>query len=91
MFEKFDGKNAAAQALFLSSLHPISVCKSPKGIPQMRSSSFESVGFSFNPVVLSIELQSGSECLTARTWHKFLDDFVDDADLVSRIMGQSPR
>jgi hypothetical protein len=29
--------------------------------------------------------------ITAKTWHKFLDDFVDDADLVSRIMAQSPR
>ena len=29
--------------------------------------------------------------ITTKAWHKFLDDFVDDADLVSRIMAQSPR
>ena len=29
--------------------------------------------------------------IITKTWHKFLDDFVDDADLVSRIKAQSPR
>lgn len=28
---------------------------------------------------------------TIKTWHAFLDDFVDDADLVARIKAQSPR
>ena len=28
---------------------------------------------------------------TTKTWHEFLDDFVDDADLVSRIKAQSLR
>lgn len=27
---------------------------------------------------------------TARTWHKFLDDFVDDTDRVARIKAKSP-
>lgn len=29
--------------------------------------------------------------LTAKTWYEFLDDFVDDTNLVSRIKAQSPR
>ena len=29
--------------------------------------------------------------ITTKTWHEFLDDFVDDADLVTRIKAQSPR
>ncbi|MEP4197196.1 MAG: hypothetical protein ABJL99_16350 [Aliishimia sp.] len=29
--------------------------------------------------------------ITAKTWHKFLHDFVDDADLVSLIKAQSLR
>ena len=29
--------------------------------------------------------------ITTKTWHTFLDDFVDDADIVSRIKAQSPR
>ena len=29
--------------------------------------------------------------ITAETWHAFLDDFVDDAELVVRIKAQSPR
>jgi hypothetical protein len=29
--------------------------------------------------------------ITSKTWHEFLDDFVDDADLVSRIKAQSLR
>lgn len=29
--------------------------------------------------------------ITTKTWHEFLDDFVDDADLVSRIKAQSLR
>ena len=29
--------------------------------------------------------------ITTKTWHEFLDDFVDDADLVSRIKTQSLR
>ena len=29
--------------------------------------------------------------ITAKTWHEFLDDFVDDANLVSRIKAQSLR
>jgi len=29
--------------------------------------------------------------ITTKTWHEFLDDFVDDAALVSRIKAQSPR
>ena len=29
--------------------------------------------------------------ITTKTWHEFLDDFIDDADLVSRLMAQSPR
>jgi hypothetical protein len=28
---------------------------------------------------------------TTQTWHSFLDDFVDDPDLVARIKTQSPR
>jgi hypothetical protein len=28
---------------------------------------------------------------TTKTWHKFLDDFVDDPDLVSRTKAQSLR
>ena len=28
---------------------------------------------------------------TTETWHAFLDDFVDDAELVARIKAQSPR
>ncbi|PRY84348.1 hypothetical protein [Donghicola tyrosinivorans] len=28
---------------------------------------------------------------TPETWHDFLDDFVDDAELVARIKAQSPR
>ena len=28
--------------------------------------------------------------ITAKTWHKFLDDFVDDADLVTQIKAKSP-
>lgn len=29
--------------------------------------------------------------VTTETWHAFLDDFVDDEDLVVRIKAQSPR
>ena len=29
--------------------------------------------------------------ITTETWHAFLDDFVDDAELVARIKAQSPR
>ena len=29
--------------------------------------------------------------ITTETWHAFLDDFVDDADLVARIKAKSPR
>ena len=29
--------------------------------------------------------------LTTRTWHEFLDDFVDDKDLVLRIKAKLPR
>jgi hypothetical protein len=29
--------------------------------------------------------------LTAKTWYEFLDDFVDDSDLVLRIKAKSPR
>jgi hypothetical protein len=29
--------------------------------------------------------------ITTKTWHEFLDDFVDDAALVSRIKAQSLR
>ena len=29
--------------------------------------------------------------INTKTWHEFLDDFVDDADLVSRIKAQSLR
>lgn len=29
--------------------------------------------------------------LTAKTWYEFLDDFVDDTDLVLRIKAKSPR
>jgi len=29
--------------------------------------------------------------ITTKTWHEFLDDFVDDADLVSRINAQPLR
>lgn len=28
---------------------------------------------------------------TTETWHAFLDDFLDDAELVARIKAQSPR
>jgi hypothetical protein len=29
--------------------------------------------------------------ITTKTWHAFIDDFVDDANLVSRIQAQSLR
>jgi hypothetical protein len=29
--------------------------------------------------------------ITTQTWHAFLDDFVDDKDLVARIKAQAPR
>ena len=29
--------------------------------------------------------------ITPQSWHQFLDDFVDDPDLVARIKAQSPR
>jgi hypothetical protein len=29
--------------------------------------------------------------ITNKTWHEFLDDFVDDTDLVTRIKAKSPR
>ena len=29
--------------------------------------------------------------LTTESWHRFLDDFVDDEDLVARFKDQSPR
>jgi hypothetical protein len=29
--------------------------------------------------------------ITNKTWHEFLDDFVDDTDLVTRIKSKSPR
>ncbi|MCO8145886.1 hypothetical protein NHN26_11680 [Rhodovulum tesquicola] len=29
--------------------------------------------------------------ITTETWHAFLDDFVDDEDLVARIKAQSPQ
>lgn len=29
--------------------------------------------------------------ITTETWHAFLDDFVDDAELVARIKAQLPR
>lgn len=29
--------------------------------------------------------------ITNETWHAFLDDFVDDPDLVARIKAQTPR
>ena len=28
--------------------------------------------------------------ITTKTWHEFLDDFVDDTDLVARIKAKSP-
>jgi hypothetical protein len=28
---------------------------------------------------------------TTKTWHEFLDDFIDEADLISRIKAQSQR
>ena len=33
----------------------------------------------------------GAARITTKTWHELLDDFVDDADLVSRIKAQSLR
>ncbi|MGC1505989.1 MAG: hypothetical protein WA782_17855 [Sulfitobacter sp.] len=29
--------------------------------------------------------------ITNKTWHEFLDDFVDDTDLAARIKAKSPR
>ena len=29
--------------------------------------------------------------ITTETWHEFLEDFVDDAELVARIKAKSPR
>ena len=29
--------------------------------------------------------------INTKTWHKFLEDFVDDAELVARIKAKSPR
>jgi hypothetical protein len=29
--------------------------------------------------------------ISTKTWHTFLDDFVDDADLVTQIKAKSPR
>lgn len=29
--------------------------------------------------------------ITTKTWHEFLDDFVDDAELVTHIKAKSPR
>ena len=29
--------------------------------------------------------------INTKTWHEFLDDFVDDAELVARIKAKSPR
>lgn len=29
--------------------------------------------------------------MTTQTWHEFLEDFVDDAELVARIKAKSPR
>jgi|TARA_R110000796_G_scaffold40951_9_gene101216 hypothetical protein len=29
--------------------------------------------------------------ITNKTWHEFIDDFVDDTDLVARIKAKSPR
>lgn len=29
--------------------------------------------------------------ITTKTWHEFLEDFVDDAELVARIKAKSPR
>ncbi len=29
--------------------------------------------------------------INTKTWHEFLDDFVDDADLVTQIKAKSPR
>ena len=29
--------------------------------------------------------------ITTKTWHEFLEDFVNDADLFTRIKAQSPR
>jgi hypothetical protein len=29
--------------------------------------------------------------ITAKTWHEFLDDFVDDTDLAACIKAKSPR
>lgn len=29
--------------------------------------------------------------ISTKTWHEFLDDFVNDAELVARIKAQSPR
>lgn len=29
--------------------------------------------------------------ITTQTWHEFLEDFVDDAELVARIKAKSPR
>ena len=29
--------------------------------------------------------------ITTKTWHKFLDDFVDNGELVARIKAQQPR
>jgi len=33
----------------------------------------------------------GAARITKETWHQFLDDFVDDAELAARIKAQSPR
>jgi len=33
----------------------------------------------------------GAARITTKTWHELLDDFVDDADLVSQIKAQSLR
>lgn len=33
----------------------------------------------------------GDARITTETWHPFLDDFVDDAELVACIKAQSPR
>jgi hypothetical protein len=29
--------------------------------------------------------------ITTETWHAFLDNFVDDAELIARMKAQSPR
>ncbi|WP_323768532.1 hypothetical protein [Antarctobacter sp.] len=29
--------------------------------------------------------------ISTKTWHEFLEDFVDDAELVARIKAKSPR